>query len=293
MKRRIIPLLVLCVIGSLLLSFSVQAAVTHRGGVTPDNLPWNRNPSRQVTYDFSTVNTKETSTTGTALAKLALVIGISDYSGTSSDLNYCDDDAYEVYNTLVNVYGFPSNNIVLLIDSDATDANIRAGIDWLISNSGPDSIVVFAYSGHGSRSNTDVDGDGERADECIIPWELSRIWDGELANLFSQLTSNKVWISFDSCYAGGMNDPGITGPGKVVTMACAENELSYESSSIENGYYTYLMVELGMRQGKADANADGIVTVEEAFTYCKNEMPKYNRRQKPQMSDGVSGDLQL
>ncbi|RJQ08318.1 MAG: caspase family protein, partial [Bacillota bacterium] len=214
MRKTILVLLALSLVLIFALGFSADAATSARGGVTPSNIPWNRQPSKKVTVEFKAPETSG-DVSAAALTKIALIIGISDYSGTSNDLNYCDDDAREVYDTLAGKYGFPTNNITLLLDSKATDANIRAGVDWLIANSGPGSSVVFYYSGHGSRSSSNMDSDAEKQDECIIPWELSRIWDGELAAKFAQLTSTNNWICFDSCYSGGMNDIG--NGGEVVT----------------------------------------------------------------------------
>jgi len=290
--RKLLPILVLALALVFACGLLPQTAVASRGGVTPDNLPWNKTPSKKVTVTFSEpVATTEVTATGTttSVTKIALVIGISDYSGTSSDLNYCDDDALECYNTLIQKYGFPQQNITLLLDSQATDANIRAGIDWLIANSGPGSSVVFYYSGHGSRSTRNMDNDPETQDECIIPWELSRLWDGELAAKFAQLTSTNNWICFDSCYSGGMTD--IDANGEVVTMACGEKEYSYESSTIGHGYFTWLMIERGMRLGEADANRDGVVTVEEAFAFAAANIGAYASRQHPVIEDGAAGDL--
>jgi len=291
MRKTLTVLLSLCVISMFVLTFSAQPVMVARGGVTPENLPWNKQPSRNPTAQFS-ATPAGSEVSATALSKLALIIGISDYAGTSSDLNYCDDDALEVRDTLVTKYGFSSSSITLLLDTQATDANIRAGIEWLVANSGPDSHVVFYYSGHGSRSTKNMDDDPEKQDECIIPHELSRIWDGELANYFARLTSNYVWIAFDSCYSGGMDDiADKAGADKVVTMACAEGEYSYESSSIGHGYFTWLMVERGMRLVYGDADGNGVVTVEEGFNYCVLNIGAYTRRQHPVMADGFSGEL--
>jgi len=292
MTRTLRLLLALVVSAALLASATVQAAPVGRGGVTPANIPWNKHPLPKTTASFEATPAGRVASTTSTAAKLALIVGISDYSGDSSDLEYCDDDALEVYSTLIGEYGFTSSDITLLLDSDATHANILAGIDWLVANAGPDTHVVFYYSGHGSRSTRDADGDAERRDECIIPWELSRLWDGELATRFAPLASGSVWIAFDSCYSGGMTDIADAAPdGKVVTMACGEKQYSYESSSIEHGYFTWLMVEIGMRLGEGDANGDGVVTVEEAFAFCAANIDDYVRQQDPVMDDGFAGEL--
>jgi len=278
-----IAVLTLCL---LLTSCAAARPMDARGGVTPADLPINENPSLVPTMEFEVA--PRILTGG---AKYAVVIGISDYDGYQYDLDYCDDDARDLYDALVNVYGFSPNNIELLIDHQATHANILAAVDWLLASEVAGDTVVFAYSGHGSRGRA-ADGDSERTDECIIPWELSALWDGILAQRFAQLDSTDAWISFDSCYAGGMDDPGTAGSGHVVTMACSESSYSYEGGDVENGYYTYLMVELGMTEGLADSNGDGTVTVEEAYNYMKANIKSYSP-QKPEINDQYPGDLIL
>jgi len=90
-----------------------------------------------------------------------------------------------------------------------------------------------------------------------------------------------------------MDDPGTASSGRIVTMACRENELAGESGSVENGFYTYLVVDEGMLQGLADADGDGTVTVEEAFEYCSSNMRSYSPSQRPVMNDQYPGELNL
>ena len=41
----------------------------------------------------------------------AIVVGISDYPGTGSDLSYCDDDAQDIYSMLINDFNFINSNL--------------------------------------------------------------------------------------------------------------------------------------------------------------------------------------
>jgi len=280
--------LVILVTLALLSALSTVAAAAPRGGYTPADLP-ERDPILMPTMQF-VVDDGPKLFSGN---KYAVVIGISDYYGSSSDLRYCDDDAWDVYYALTGEYGFPSGNIYMLLDSQATYANILGAVDWLKNSAGSGDIAVFTYSGHGSYGTGDPDGDGESTDECIIPWELSRLWDGTLASYMSGISASKVWISFDSCFAGGMVDYGISKSGRIVSMACRSNEYAGESSSVRNGFYTYLMIDRGMRRGYADLNGDGYISVEEAFTYCSNNMGYYSYSQHPQINDQYSGSMYL
>jgi hypothetical protein len=292
MKKRLVVFLALALVAVFVLSFTASAAGATRGGVSPANLPENRNPSKTITYNYSEPEVTINTVTATALTKLALLTG-DNYPGTSSELQYCVKDTDDVYSALTTKYGFPSGNISYLKDSQCTDANIKAGIEWLKANSVSTSTAVWYNSGHGSKSTQDMDGDGLKPDYSIVPFDFTRIWDGDLAARFSGLSSLKAWLASDSCYSGGLLTVGTTKPGRVVTMACAAKEYSYESSTVAHGFFTYLMVHKGMLQNLADANSDGIVTVEEAFAYTVANIGTLTSRQHPVMNDQYTGGLNL
>jgi hypothetical protein len=227
----------------------------------------------------------------------AVVIGISDYSGGGSDIQYADDDALDMLKTLIEVYGYRRENIRLLISdykvNNATRGDIVAAIDWLRDREAAGDEVVFFYSGHGARGMAD-DGDGEVIDEAIVPYECTSdalIWDGDLKRMFSDFEASRIIFIFDCCYAGGMTD--LKADGRVICMASTESGVSYESSVLQNGVFTYYFVDKGMYQGEADTTpSDGKVTVEEAFDYAKANVPTVVP-QKPTISDSFENDLLL
>jgi len=232
--------------------------------------------------------------------KYAIVVGISDYYGTENDLQYSDDDAKDMVTALTTVYGFPRENIILLVSdyevNNATRNDIIDAISWLNGIVEEGDEVVFFYSGHGARGKAN-DGDKEIIDEAIVPWECtaeSLIWDGELSTMFSTFKTSRIIFIFDSCYAGGMTD--LKAEGRIVVMACSESGLSYEFETLGNGQFTYYFVEQGIIYGNADIydhDKDGIfnegsdVVVEEAFDYAKANC-KY---QTPAISDSFAKDL--
>jgi uncharacterized protein (DUF2164 family) len=226
--------------------------------------------------------------------KYAIVIGISDYYGTENDLQYSDDDAKDMVTALTTVYGFPRENIILLVSdyevNNATRYNITKAISMLSGIVEVDEVVFF-YSGHGARGKAN-DGDNELIDEAIVPYECtteSLIWDGELAQMFSSFATSRIIFIFDSCYAGGMTD--LKADGRIVVMACSESGLSYEFETLKNGQFTYYFVEQGITYGKADiydhVENQADVTIEEAFDYAKANC-KY---QNPVISDSFTNDL--
>jgi hypothetical protein len=223
----------------------------------------------------------------------AVVIGISDYRGWQYDLQYCDDDARDMYSYLLDK-GYPAGNIKLLLDSEANASAIMSAIDWLNSWETGSSEVVFFYSGHGSWCNGYNDGDTEYRDEAIVSADLYLILDGQLRQKFSTFESQKISFIFDSCFSGGMDDlvgawTGTTIPGRVVVAACDEKQSSYDGTSTQqNGVFTYFYME--------GLNAKNTVdTVEGAFAYAAPlaqyfVATQYHARMDPQMYDLYTGD---
>src|SRR4030042_1153920 len=76
----------------------------------------------------------------------AVLVGVSNYQYIG-DLSYCDDDAQELSDALSPVWG--DSHVRLLVDSQATKANILVAIDWLADNADADDTVLFSFSGHG------------------------------------------------------------------------------------------------------------------------------------------------
>jgi hypothetical protein len=245
--------------------------------------------------------TSKTSATGILGAefdgtKYAIVIGISDYPGTDSDLDYTDDDARDVKTMLMVNYGFIKQNIYLLTDMDASYSNIYNAISVLESKATASDEVVFFFSGHGAKGTAN-DGDTEKTDEAIVSHDGNQngdflfIWDGDLRNWFSGYATSRIIFIFDSCLSGGMTD--LASEGRIINMACSENGLSYESEQWGGGHgqFTYYFVEEGIVGGYADKYDShplvGDVTVEEAFDYASAKCV----RQAPVISDRFINDL--
>jgi len=230
--------------------------------------------------------------------KYAILVGISDYPGTANDLQYCDDDAQDIYNALTTLYGYTSGNIHLLVDMDASFNATRDAIDDIKSQAVAGDEVVFFFSGHGSKGQAN-DGDREKTDEAIVSHDgnpsgsLIYIWDGQLKDWFAGFNTSRIIFIFDSCLAGGMTD--LQGPGRIINMACSESGVSLEGDSWGNGQFTYFFVDRGMLASQADRydhdnNATSPdVTIEEAFDYAKANC----QMQKPTISDSFSDDLLL
>lgn len=152
--------------------------------------------------------------------KFALLVGINDYQSKEiPKLRGAVNDVAGVKELLITRYGFrdDAEHIRVLTDRSATKENILGLFDnFLIKNAekhrGQNPIIVFHYSGHGSRAQ-DFDGDEpDGKDETIVPVDSGLngkvdITDDEIEELLwrlAELTDTALYV-FDSCYSGTVN----------------------------------------------------------------------------------------
>lgn len=137
--------------------------------------------------------------------KKALIVGIN-YSGTSHELRGCVNDARTMETMLSTHFGF--NDISLILDRDATTANILAGLNALVDGAAPGDILFFHYSGHGSQM---IDKNGDEADgldEIIAPydldWKEKVIRDDDMKAIFDRVPAGaSLVVVLDCCNSGG------------------------------------------------------------------------------------------
>jgi hypothetical protein len=73
--------------------------------------------------------------------------------------------------------------------------------------------------------------------------------------------------------------------------ACDDDELSQEAGALANGVFTEFLLQ-AMSRAAADANANGQLSIEEAFNYLATRTSAYNPSQHPQIYDGNGATLQ-
>jgi hypothetical protein len=142
--------------------------------------------------------------------KRALLIGIDAYPHVLP-LNGCVNDVQLMRSVLVDTFGFPADQVSLLVNDQATRAGILSAFDALVSATGPDDIVVFHFSGHGSQI-ADREGDEPSGfDSTIVPFDATRpvgdapdITDDEIHLRIEALAQKTGFITliFDACHSG-------------------------------------------------------------------------------------------
>lgn len=149
--------------------------------------------------------------------KLALLVGINQYSGIIGALKGCVTDVKLQQELLIHRFGFNPQDIVTLTDQQATRQGILTAFEeHLINQAQPGDVVVFHFSGHGSRV---IDPDRDEPDglnSTLVPidsklpegysitgGEVSDIMGHTLFLLMYALKTENVTVVLDCCHSGG------------------------------------------------------------------------------------------
>jgi metacaspase-1 len=147
----------------------------------------------------------QTSERSLVMAKKALCVGINDYPyGNENDLNGCVNDAREWAQLLKKHFGF--TDVKLLLNAQATKANILASLKDLLADAKAGDVLVFTNASHGTYV-ADTDGDEPKYDEALCPYDVDKnlILDDELRVLFADLPKGVgLTVISDSCHSGSV-----------------------------------------------------------------------------------------
>jgi len=228
-----------------------------------------------------------------------------------------DEDAEGMYKILLvsDHWHWQEDHIKVLTNEEATWIKIIDALLWLDSKDDEDDISLVYYTAHGgSFHNFGIFGDidfppkdeEDGYDEFLSTyWTAKRLFAPMTDDLFNflldRLDSEGVAVIIESCHSGGMIDSPtwitefsgeISQDGRVIVTSCGEHELGYVESGVT--FNDYMSPGL---QGSADdlsegGNDDGVVSIEEAFTYAG---PRYinltGNKSHPECDDRYPGEL--
>jgi len=245
----------------------------------------------------------------------AVVIGISQYRAVQP-LRYADKDALAFHDYLAQYIGIPKEQTTLLLNDQATLMNLKRtlGTDLRRKAGERDTVIVY-YAGHGAPEADASAGDDDGLEKYIVPYDAdprdlytTGLPMREIETIFQRLTPERIIFISDSCYSGATAGRTFAtasrravvsetflnrlskGKGRIVLSASKASEVSEEREELGHGVFTYYLLE-GLR-GKADADKDGIVTVDEAYGYVSKKVPEVTgQNQHPVKKGEVEGQL--
>lgn len=146
------------------------------------------------------------------MTKKAVCVGINDYPYDGNDLNGCVNDAIGWSDLLVNHFDFVSSDVTLLLDEQATKANIMEALRGMVHGAVSGDVLVLTNSSHGTYV-ADTSGDEETYDEAMCPYDCAEnlIVDDELRELFANLEDGvRLTVISDSCFSGTVTRADIS-----------------------------------------------------------------------------------
>jgi hypothetical protein len=226
--------------------------------------------------------------TGSALADgprptLNLVsVGISKYVDIHP-LKNAHKDSQDVARLFEAQQGklFGQVQVTNLIDQQGTVANILAAVQQAKARATPDSYTIIYLAGHG--------GKGGHPEYGYCAYDHDLTWTALQAALRG--TPGKVMVILDTCQAGS----ATASDGMVVFCGSLATEDGQEDDSpTGNGHFTKVL--LRALNGAADANGDGIVTLDEVNAYVSarlNQISNGTQHSQVYQPVTVQGSLPL
>ena len=222
-----------------------------------------------------------------------LLVGINDYApGYASSLNCCVNDAEGMRDTVMlgDAAGrWPSANIQLLTNSQATKASIRSALQTLAAQAGAGDVVVYYHSSHGGQyvgtstyicsynteySDTELGADLARFDSSVsVVVILDTCHSAGMFKSRSWAFAENAMASFRAekarqFAAAGLAVPKALGGNIGFMTACDYNELSWESPP--HGFFTGAILR-ACDDASVDANGDGELQFMELHNYAAAE----------------------
>lgn len=191
-----------------------------------------------------------------------------------AELEHAGRDAKKMAEVLIELGGFIPDNVVTLVDVDATRArDALARMNARLRGErepGRATTLLVYYSGHADEKSLHLG-------TTVLPWD-------ELRNAVEGSSADLRLLIVDACRSGqatrvkGLRpDVPFTLPvpneqvpeGFIILTSAAQGEDAQESDQIGGSFFTHHLIS-GLR-GAADGNDDQLVSLDEAYRYARDQ----------------------
>ncbi len=245
----------------------------------------------------------------------AVVIGVSNYRNLRAEeqLRFAHRDAESLAAFLRSPEGggFPSHQIKLLINEQATLAAVRTALGtWLARSAEKEDVVYIFFAGHGVVEGEDAYLLAHDSDPQNL--YATSLAVAEIDRVITERVESRVKILIaDACHAGKiglqsrgareeliinrfLDEVGKSGAGTFRLLASRENEKSFEDERWGGGHgvFTHFLLEgLG---GRGDRDRDGVVRAGELLDYLSEVVPAETQAaQHPRAAGNLDARLPL
>ncbi len=238
----------------------------------------------------------------------AIVIGIEEYASLPS-VDYARRDALIVKEYFTKMMGVPEENVIMLIDGEATKATLEGYLkQYLPANVDKDTTLYVYYAGHGAP-------DMEKGEPYLVPHDGNMRFIAQtsyrLKNFYNDLDNlnvGRTYIFMDSCFSGvasrasemlakgarpalvHVEGVSIDANNIVAISAATSAQVSNSYPETEHGLFTYYLLKA--LRGDADENEDDWVSIKETYAYIKKNVTRVARRMGLEQTPVITPSLE-
>ncbi|OCQ99024.1 sulfatase-modifying factor protein [Nostoc sp. MBR 210] len=230
------------------------------------------------------------------MAKVALLIGISEYEPGLTPLPNAVNDVEAMRRVLVNpeMGDFAPENVTVLQNPQRQE--MEDAIYNLYAHRDKDDLLLFYFSGHGV---TVESGDfyfstsiTRKNQNKLVP--TTAVAGTSVHSWMNQSKSKRQVVILDCCFSGAFAK-GLTakdidiidleqklgGEGRAILTASSSTQYAFESDGLDLSIYTHYLVE-GIEKGAADLDSDGLIAVDELHKYTKSKVQEASPAMTPE-----------
>jgi hypothetical protein len=218
------------------------------------------------------------------MAKVALLIGVSEYSSGLKPLPAPPKDVVAMQEVLQNPEMGGFDEVKTLINPNHWQ--MEEEIEIWFKERQPDDLLLLFFSGHGVKDesrelyfatcNTRKDQRGELIKATAVPASFVR-------SCLKRCKSKRQVVILDCCFSGAFGDllakddgdvdleSQLGTEGGVVLTSSSSLQYSFEQEGSDLSIYTRYLVE-GIKTGAADQDSDGRVSVGELHEYASKKV---------------------
>lgn len=232
----------------------------------------------------------------------ALVIGVGLYAhAPRANVPIAATDAKAVVDVLVDprTCGYPSGQVKLLRDDEATKAGTLAALDDLAHRAGEDDTVFIFYCGHGAPGEDGnyyfVSHDARiRGGRVVAGTGVS---EAELIEKLRAIQARRVLVTLNTCYSGSVSPDSFstdeevettapppdttsailaTGRGRIIITASGESQKSYIGRG-KQSIFTQALID-GL-QGRGVSNRGGYISAYNLYEHIYDTVTEESEEQ--------------
>ncbi len=237
----------------------------------------------------------------------AIIMGVEQYRQKLPKADFASHDAQAVAESLTRVMGYPAENVISLINDQATNADLAKYIEkWLPKNVKNGSTVFIYFSGLGT-SNPETgdvllvpfDGDPSFIDQT--GYSLKRMDEA-----LKKLPAKEIIVVLDSCFSGAggksvlaegarplavnLQKSLILSRNMTVLAAASGDQMCSSYQSKGHSLFTYYLLR-GIRSEDV-MRPDGSLDIRDLFNYTRPQVEriakkKNNGAQSPQLIEST------